>query len=106
MSLKTVCQVWVAVCGMSAVWLLSYKDRRVRRWGYVVGLLSQPGWLISAVLAEQWGIALLTIWYTLSYVRGMVQHFKRESNELQQVRHHLAAEVRYSHAPQCPRDAH
>lgn len=63
-------QIGIAMFGMTAVFLVCSKEQRVRRWGPVCGLIGQPFWIWSSIAAEQWGILVLTAFYTYSWWRG------------------------------------
>ena len=56
-------QLVILVPSMAAVWAVARTDHW-QRWGYVFGLLSEPGFLYSSVSTGQWGIILLTAWWT------------------------------------------
>lgn len=36
----------------------------------IAGLLSQPFWYYSAIAAEQWGIVIVCVPYTIAWARG------------------------------------
>lgn len=63
-------QIGITIFGCSAIWLVGRKEHW-KRWGYILGMCSQPFWLWAAVKAEQWGIVLLTFWYTYSWGQGI-----------------------------------
>jgi hypothetical protein len=68
-------QFGIVVFGCSAVWLVGRKDKKISRWGYVAGLLSEPFWLYTAVSNDQWGIVVLAVWYTYAWGSGFLNHF-------------------------------
>jgi hypothetical protein len=57
----------------AAITLLSGRSRYAR-WGWWLGLASQPFWLIETLRAEQWGMAALSVYYTGVWVRGVRNH--------------------------------
>ncbi len=78
----TIAQIGIAVFGISAIILVAKKNK----WGFVFGLLSQPFWLITAFLNEQWGVFLLSIVYVGSWAFGIYNWFfkdktKRQNNQ-------------------------
>ncbi len=64
-------QLVIAICGITSIWLSQSASYQQRKWAPVVGLTAQPFWLIAALSAEQYGIAALTIVYTLGWARGL-----------------------------------
>lgn len=55
----------------TAIWLLTGTSSHLRRIGCWVGLSVQPAWFYAAIVADQWGILLVDIWFTVSYIRGI-----------------------------------
>jgi len=50
--LDVISQLGIAVFGILAVILVAKKNK----WGFVLGLLSQPFWLITSLINKQWGV--------------------------------------------------
>lgn len=57
----------------AAITLLSGRSRHAR-WGWWLGLASQPFWLIETARAEQWGMLALSVYYTGVWLRGVRNH--------------------------------
>ena len=53
----TISQIGIATLGIAAVLLVAKKNK----WGFVVGFLSQPFWLITSFINKQWGIFILQL---------------------------------------------
>ncbi len=64
-------QTCIVVFGLTAIFLISCKDEKIRRWGYVSGLISQPFWSWSAYTNGQWGIFILSFFYAASWLKGI-----------------------------------
>ena len=69
-------QAAIALTGCLAIWLTN-SDGPERRYAPIFGLLGQPFWMYAAYSAEQWGILVLTIWYTAAWWRGFRTHWMR-----------------------------
>ena len=69
------CQIAIAVLSCFAIWLLAKKRRSVQRWGYVTGLASEPFWIYASFTADQWGILLVSLWWTVCYLVGIWNHW-------------------------------
>lgn len=73
-------QAYVVVTSMAAVWAVARTDRW-HRWGYVAGVASEPAWLYIAITANpvQWGILLLTVWWTWYWTVGAWRRFGKNA---------------------------
>lgn len=74
-------QIAIACTGCTAIYLANDHRPGWRRWASVFGLCGQPFWFYSALIAQQWGILLLTFFYTFAWWRGF------RNNWLQAYRH-------------------
>lgn len=75
--MNIVSQVAIALFGTSAIFVVGSRRLSVRRWAYVLGLLSQPFWFYTTYTHRQWGIFALCFVYALSWVRGFYNHWIR-----------------------------
>lgn len=64
-------QLSLLALGACVIALLSCKRLLLRRAGFALGVLHQPLWLITAWRHGQWGLFLLSVWYTLAYLNGI-----------------------------------
>jgi len=67
-------QIWIGVFGTMAIWLVGRLEHW-RRWGFIFGLMSQPAWIYTAIKNEQWGILVLSFWYTYSWGQGVYNYW-------------------------------
>jgi len=70
MSFETISQIMLFISGASAIWFLS-RTEEWKRWGFIIGIFGQPFWLYSAIHNKQFGIVILTIFYTYSFAQGI-----------------------------------
>ena len=68
-----IAQTAILILSAVALWLLSCTPPS--RWGWAVGLASQPFWLTETWHAEQWGMFANALVFTAIYLRGMVNHW-------------------------------
>ena len=66
---RLITQVAIAFLGGAAVLLVS-RDEPLRAWGFLLGLLSQPFWLLATWQARQWGMFAVSLWYCLGWGLG------------------------------------
>lgn len=68
-------QLMIALTGCIAIWLASDARLARRRWACLFGLAGQPFWFYAALTAEQWGILVLTVFYTAAWARGVYTYW-------------------------------
>ena len=75
--MQVAAQIGILLLGGAAIMLLAFEDKRVSRWGWLIGLCSQPCWLYAMYTSRQWGVFALSVWYTAHYARGTWTFFVR-----------------------------
>jgi hypothetical protein len=45
------------------------------RWGFVLGLATQPFWFYTSFRHRQWGIFIASIFYALGWAMGVYRNF-------------------------------
>ncbi len=67
--------------GSTSIWLVS-RTEKWSRWGYIIGLMSQPFWFYNSYINEQWGILLMSCFYTYSWSQGVYNYWiKKDKHE-------------------------
>lgn len=72
--LETISQVGIAFLGGVAMFLVARKNK----WGFILGLASQPFWWYTTIAHHQWGIVAVNGLYTYSWIYGAVKWFKED----------------------------
>ena len=67
---ENIVQLSIMIFGGIAIYLISLK-RKCRRWGYIFGLISQPFWIYTTFKNNQYGMFILSLWYTYSWINGI-----------------------------------
>lgn len=75
-TLEIIAQIGIALFGLLAIFLVARKNK----WGFVLGLISVPFWFVTAIINGQWGIFLLNIAYTASWIYGVWRWFYKQQN--------------------------
>ena len=70
-------QLLIAIFGLTAIYMAMGDNTKLRKWAPVVGLAGQPFWFMFAVSADGYGLMVLTIAYTLVYVRAIFIQFRK-----------------------------
>lgn len=63
-------QLAIAFTGVTAIWLTQQNNEEWKKYACLFGLAGQPFWMYSAYTAQQWGILILTFFYTYSWFVG------------------------------------
>lgn len=68
-------QAGILFFSCASIWFLAKPKAGIRRYGYLLGLAGQPFWFYSTVHAEQWGMVLVSLWFTWCHFRGIYAHW-------------------------------
>jgi hypothetical protein len=63
-------QIAIFITGISAVWLSQDRKSAVRKYACLFGLAGQPFWMYSSYQADQWGVFILSFFYTVAWAKG------------------------------------
>jgi hypothetical protein len=63
-------QIAIFITGISAVWLSQDRKSAVRKYACLFGLAGQPFWMYSSYQADQWGVFVLSFFYTVAWAKG------------------------------------
>jgi len=80
--MKTLCQIGIAVLGVTAIFLSRDKRPKWRRWSSVLGLCSQPFWFALTYHDRQWGVFFLCFLYTWCWFRGFKANWLDKSEKV------------------------
>lgn len=72
--LDQISQWAIFVFGPSAIFVVGMK-KKWRRWGYVLGMISQPFWFYTLIYNKQWPIVAVSFLYTISWGNGIWNHW-------------------------------
>jgi len=70
-------QIFIIVLGIPTFFLIS-RPESWRRWGFVLGLISQPFWYYQTITHQQWGIFILSLFYTYTWCQGIYFGFVKK----------------------------
>lgn len=70
-TLDSFAQIGILLFGLSAMFLVARKNK----WGFALGLASQPFWFTTAYLNEQWGVFINSCIYTCIWIYGIYNWF-------------------------------
>lgn len=69
-----VLQIAIAIFSFAAIAMVA-STGPWHRWGFVLGLISQPLWLIATWRARQWGMLVLSVFYLGVWIQGIANRF-------------------------------
>lgn len=91
-----VSQVGVVIFGSAAIYLVTRKDKW-QRWGYMLGLCSQPFFLFTTWYNWQPGVLILALWYTTQWAKGIKNYWldggERFENFKEKIRSNRTAKI-------------
>lgn len=64
-------QLIIAITGMVAIFLTQTRNIKTQRYACLFGLIGQPFWLMATWHSQQWGIFILSLFYTVAWLRGV-----------------------------------
>ena len=73
-------QIMIFVLGSLAIWLIARTDKW-SKYGYVLGLCSQPFWFYIGICEKQWGIVAVGCVYTYSWCLGIYNNWSKKIRE-------------------------
>jgi len=76
MDIGTIFQIITGILGALAIFVVGRKSKAYR-WGFVIGLVSQPFWAATYVLYNQFYLLPPLLLYTLSWWQGYRNHWKK-----------------------------
>jgi hypothetical protein len=68
-------QIATVVSSLTVSWLFSKKE--TAKWGYLLGLLTLPLWIILEFYYKQWFYLVVNPLYIYLWARGLRNHWKR-----------------------------
>ena len=75
-----IAQIGIVVFGCAAIWFIGRREAW-RRWGFILGLCSQPFWFWTAYEHRQWGVGVLAVFYTYAWAQGVWNYWIRKGGE-------------------------
>lgn len=73
-------QLCITLFSCCSIWLFSGK--KYYKWGFIAGICGQPFWIWAAFHTDplQWGIGIVSLWYTFNHLRGIKNHWRRKNH--------------------------
>lgn len=68
-------QIMIAITGMASIWLTQQHRESWKRYACLIGMAGQPFFLYATFIAEQWGMLLLSSFYTYSWGLGIYNNW-------------------------------
>lgn len=73
-------QMMIALTGCVAVFLTQQNNAKWKKYAPILGLIGQPFWFYTTYTNEQWGIFVLSFFYTYSWGLGVYNSWVREND--------------------------
>lgn len=78
LTFNIVSQIVIMCTGILAAWLSQdhrYNHRKHACW---IALIGQPFWWYSTFIVEQWGIFIMSIFYTVAWMKGTYNYWVKK----------------------------
>lgn len=69
--LDIISQIGITVFGVIAAWITQQRNESLKKYACILGLMSQPFWFYTAVIAEQWGVFANSVMFTVIWIIGI-----------------------------------
>lgn len=76
---ETILQIICATIGSAAIILVGCKKHSTYRWGYVLGIINVPMWVLVEIWAAQWPLLPVNVLYLYGWCVGLHNHWKGKS---------------------------
>jgi hypothetical protein len=73
-------QIAIFITGIMAVWLSQDQNSAIRKYACLFGLTGQPFWFYSSYQADQWGVFILSFFYTIAWGKGFYLFWIKNNN--------------------------
>ncbi len=73
-------QAIILICSGVSIFLFASRNRKHRFIGFIIAVCGQPFWWHTSWAHGQWGIFILSIWFTLNHLRGIWNNRKGAMN--------------------------
>ena len=70
-----IAQGFIALLGVTAVWLTQQPNESLKKYACLFGLAAQPFWFYAAWSAQQWGILALCFVYAGAWLMGFKHYW-------------------------------
>lgn len=74
--MNLITQSAIIFCSCGSIFLFSTPGRF--RYGFLVGLAGSPFWLYETSRTGQWGMFVVSLWFTFAHLRGIHNNFLRK----------------------------
>ena len=69
-------QIVCASFGATAVVLIGCKRHCLYKWGYLIGCLNAPMWIVVEIYYEQWFLLPINLFYVIGWIIGLKNNWK------------------------------
>ena len=67
-------QIFILFCSGASIW--AFAGTKYKRAGFIFGLCGQPFWIWTTFSSGQWGMFLVSLWFTGNHIRGLYNYRK------------------------------
>lgn len=71
--IKDIAQAVLLICSATGVWFMAGKRYKT---SFAISLIGQPAWFYTSYITGQWGVFILSLWFTYNNIRGLRNHWR------------------------------
>lgn len=76
-------QAVIFITGIAAVWLSQDENSARRKYACLFALAGQPFWFYASYQASQWGVMVLSVFYTIAWAKGFYLYWIKRSKDIE-----------------------
>lgn len=65
-------QILILFFSGASIW--AFAGVKYKRLGFILGLCGQPFWIYTTFQAAQWGMFIVSLWFTGNHIRGLYNY--------------------------------
>lgn len=68
----------ILICSGISIFMFASQKSKVRFIGFIIAICGQPFWWFTSWRHGQWGILILSVWFTINHIRGIINNRKKD----------------------------
>lgn len=74
--LDFIAQIAIIITGLASMYLIASQEAKTRMYAAILGMAGEPFWIITALIAEQWGVIILAVIHAATWARVFWKNYR------------------------------